>query len=113
MPKCLTGREDNLRRFGVRVAMRKPADRGHARPRTSDIPSRAVGFFNVQNLNMIDAMLQLGQEQRIPIGIEYIDALLFEAGSPCMSTARQLANCWTSSRTRSATLGLLSATWLS
>jgi len=36
-----------------------------------------VRSFNIRNLNMIDALLQLGQEQQIPIGIEYIDATAF------------------------------------
>jgi len=30
-----------------------------------------------ENKNMIDALLQLGQEQQVPIGIEYIDASAF------------------------------------
>jgi hypothetical protein len=50
---------------------------GQARPYGSDIPSRPVSSFTIRNLNMIDALLQLGQEQRIPIGIEYIDAAAF------------------------------------
>jgi hypothetical protein len=38
-----------------------------------------VSSFNIQQLNMIDTLLQLGQEQRIPIGIEYIDAAAFRS----------------------------------
>jgi hypothetical protein len=50
---------------------------GQARSHGSDTPSRPVRSFNIRNLNMIDALLQLGQEQQIPIGIEYIDATAF------------------------------------
>ena len=52
---------------------------GRARPQDSDIPSRLVRSFNIRDLNMIDALLQLGQEQQIPIGIEYIDAIAFRS----------------------------------
>jgi hypothetical protein len=38
-----------------------------------------VRSFNIRDLNMIDALLQLGQEQQIPIGIEYIDATAFRS----------------------------------
>jgi hypothetical protein len=52
---------------------------GQARPPDSDIPSRPVRSFNIRDLNMIDALLQLGREQQIPIGIEYIDATAFRS----------------------------------
>lgn len=52
---------------------------GQARPHGSDIPSRPVSLFSMRDQNMIDALLQLGQEQRIPIGIEYIDAAAFRS----------------------------------
>jgi hypothetical protein len=39
---------------------------GQARPQDSDIPSRPVRSFNIRDLNMIDALLQLGQDQQIP-----------------------------------------------
>jgi hypothetical protein len=52
---------------------------GQTRPHGSDIPSPPVRSFNIRDLNMIDALLQLGQEQRIPIGIEYIDAAAFRS----------------------------------
>ena len=47
---------------------------GRARPRGSDVSRRPVGSFRIRNLNLIDALLQLGREQQIPIGIEYVDA---------------------------------------
>jgi hypothetical protein len=47
---------------------------GQARSYGSDIPSRSVSSFSIRDLNMLDALLQLGQEQQVPIGIEYIDA---------------------------------------
>jgi hypothetical protein len=51
---------------------------GQVRPHGSDIPSRPVRSFNIRDLNMIDALLQLGQE-RVPIGIEYIDTAAFRS----------------------------------
>jgi hypothetical protein len=51
-----------------------PRTLGQIRSNRSKIPSRSVSSFNIQQLNMIDALLQLGQEQRIPVGIEHIDA---------------------------------------
>lgn len=48
----------------------------HASPSRSKLPV-PVASFAIQDLNMIDALLQLGQEQEIPIGIEYIDAAAF------------------------------------
>lgn len=50
---------------------------GQVRPHGSDVPSRPVNSFSIRDLNLIDALLQLGQEQEIPIGIEYIDAAAF------------------------------------
>lgn len=52
---------------------------GQARAHGSDIPSRPVSSFSIRDLNMIDAVLQLGQEQGVPIGIEYIDAAAFRS----------------------------------
>ena len=52
---------------------------GQARHHSSDVPSRPVNSFSIRDLNMIDASLQLGQEQGIPIGIEYIDAAAFRS----------------------------------
>src|SRR6267143_4018165 len=52
---------------------------GQARPQDSDIPSRPVRSFNIRDLNMIDALLQLGREQQIPMGIEDIDATAFRS----------------------------------
>jgi hypothetical protein len=73
----------NLRPFGIRVPVCKRADRGTGSPSSSDIPSRPVISFGIRDLNTIDAFLQLGQTQRVPIEIEYIDALPFVAGSLC------------------------------
>jgi hypothetical protein len=52
---------------------------GQSHPHHSDFPYRPISSFNIQNLNMIDALFQLGQEQRIPIGIEYTDAVAFRS----------------------------------
>ena len=49
-----------------------------ARSRPS-IALNPVDFFSIRDLNMIDALLQLGQEQQVPIGIEYIDAAAFRS----------------------------------
>ena len=59
--------------------MRNLPTLGQARPHGSDVPSRPVSSFGIRDLNMIDALLQWGQEQRIPIGIEYIDAAAFRS----------------------------------
>ena len=56
-----------------------PPTLGQARPDGSDFPSRPVSSFGIRDLNMIDALLQLGQEQQVPIGIEYIDAAAFRS----------------------------------
>jgi hypothetical protein len=56
-----------------------PRTLGQTRSNWSKIASRSVSSFNIQQLNMIDALLQLGQEQRIPVGIEYIDAAAFRS----------------------------------
>jgi hypothetical protein len=50
---------------------------GQASAFASEYHSLPVASFDVRGLNMIDALLQLGQEQRVPIGIEYIDAAAF------------------------------------
>ena len=50
---------------------------GQAAFSDSELQDRPVASFDVQELNMIDALLQLGQEQQVPIGIEYIDAAAF------------------------------------
>jgi hypothetical protein len=44
-----------------------------------ELQRRPVASFDVRELNMIDALLQLGQEQGIPIGVEYIDAAAFRS----------------------------------
>lgn len=56
-----------------------PRTLGQTRPNRFKIPSRSVSSFSIRDLNMMDALLQLGQEQRIPIGIEYIDAATFRS----------------------------------
>ena len=52
---------------------------GQVRSHGSDIPHRFVSSFSIQDLNMIDALLRLGQEQQVPFGIEYIDAAAFRS----------------------------------
>jgi hypothetical protein len=41
------------------------------------IPSREVASFNVRGLCLVDALLALGQQEQVPLGIEYVgrDAL--------------------------------------
>jgi hypothetical protein len=56
-----------------------PATSGQASPLASELPSRPVASFDVRGLNLIDALLQLGQERQVPIGIEYIDAAAFRS----------------------------------
>jgi hypothetical protein len=56
-----------------------PQTLGQTSSSRSYVPSCSVSSFNIQQLNVIDALLQLGQEQRIPIGIEYIDAAAFRS----------------------------------
>jgi len=56
-----------------------PPTLGQVRPHGSDVPSRPVNSFGIRDLNMIDGLLQLGQEQQVPIGIEYIDAAAFSS----------------------------------
>jgi hypothetical protein len=56
-----------------------PPTLGRVRPHASDVPSRPVNSFGIRDLNMIDGLLQLGQEQQVPIGIEYIDAAAFSS----------------------------------
>jgi len=41
-------------------------------------PSRRIAHFQVQDQNMIDALLQLGQQEEFGVGIDYIDAAAFE-----------------------------------
>ena len=41
-------------------------------------PSRHIEFFQVHDRNMIDALLLLGQQEQIGIGIDYIDAAAFQ-----------------------------------
>lgn len=45
----------------------------------SGIPFRPVQSFEIRDLNMIDALLRLGEEQRVPIGIEYVDTAAFRS----------------------------------
>lgn len=40
-------------------------------------PSRPVQFFAVKQRNLIDALLSFGQQERVPIAIEYIDKPAF------------------------------------
>jgi hypothetical protein len=46
---------------------------------SAGLQQRPVASFDVRESNMIDALLQLGQEQQVPIGIEYIDAAAFRS----------------------------------
>ena len=39
--------------------------------------SRKVAFFSVEQHNLIDALLSFGAQERIPIGIDYIDKAAF------------------------------------
>ena len=39
--------------------------------------SRKVAFFSVKQHNLIDALLSFGAQERIPIGIDYIDKAAF------------------------------------
>lgn len=48
-----------------------------AHPSATELRRHQVASFDIQDLNMIDALLHLGQEQQVPIGIEYIDAAAF------------------------------------
>lgn len=41
-------------------------------------PSRPVPFFRVKDRNLIDALLCFGQQERIPMAIEYIDKAAFQ-----------------------------------
>jgi hypothetical protein len=41
-------------------------------------PSRRVAQFQVQDQNMIDALLKLGHQEEFGVGIDYIDAAAFE-----------------------------------
>jgi len=41
-------------------------------------PSRPVARFQVQDRNMIDALLMFGQQEKIGIGIDYIDTTAFQ-----------------------------------
>jgi hypothetical protein len=41
-------------------------------------PTRHVAVFEVHDRNMIDALLVFGQQERIGIGIDYIDAAAFQ-----------------------------------
>lgn len=41
-------------------------------------PSRPIAQFQVHDQNMINALLKLGQQEKIGIGIDYIDAAAFE-----------------------------------
>jgi hypothetical protein len=41
-------------------------------------PSRRVLFFAAKQRNLIDALLSFGGQEKIPIGIEYIDKAAFE-----------------------------------
>ena len=56
-----------------------PATSGQAPSPASQLRSHPVASFDVRGLNLIDALLQLGQEQHVPIGIEYIDAAAFRS----------------------------------
>jgi len=41
-------------------------------------PSRRLVAFDIRQRNLIDALLLLGQQEKIPIAIEYINAIAFE-----------------------------------
>jgi hypothetical protein len=51
---------------------------GQSRSVTAVTPSRRVAFFAVKQRNLIDALLCFGQQDGIPIGIEYIDKAAFQ-----------------------------------
>ncbi len=42
-------------------------------PRGGGILAKPVGSFEVQSVSIVGALLQLGREARIPLGIEYVD----------------------------------------
>jgi hypothetical protein len=64
--------------LGVLIYLSAPiATIAQVRPFAAELQRRPVVSFDVQQRNMIDALLQLGQEQQVPIGIEYIDAAAF------------------------------------
>jgi len=51
---------------------------GQSRSAVTISPSRQVPFFEVKQRNLIDALLSLGGQEHIPIGIEYIDKAAFQ-----------------------------------
>ena len=64
--------------LGALICLSAPiATIAQVRPFAAELQRRPVVSFDVQQRNMIDALLQLGQEQQVPIGIEYIDAAAF------------------------------------
>ena len=66
--------------LGVMICLCVPnAMIAQARLSAADLRRSPVASFNVHELNMIDDLLQLGQEQQVPIGIEYIDAAAFRS----------------------------------
>lgn len=66
--------------LGLLICLSAPVTTvGQAYPSASELRRHPVASFDVQELNMIDALLQLGQEQQVPIGIEYIDAAAFRS----------------------------------
>ena len=66
--------------LGLLICLSAPvATVAQARSFASELQSHPVASFDVQQQNMIDALLQLGQEQQVPIGIEYIDAAAFRS----------------------------------
>ena len=50
---------------------------GQSRSTATFNPPRAVQFFAVKQRNLIDALLSFGQQEHIPIAIEYIDKPAF------------------------------------
>jgi hypothetical protein len=63
----------------VLLCLSAPVEIAQVHPFSAELQQRPVASFDVQQQNMIDALLQLGQEQQVPIGIEYIDAAAFRS----------------------------------
>jgi hypothetical protein len=61
----------------VLLCLSAPVAIAQVHPFSAELQQRPVASFDVEQQNMIDALLQLGQEQQVPIGIEYIDAAAF------------------------------------
>ena len=66
--------------LGLVICLSVPvATVAQAHPSAAGLRRSPVASFDVRELNIIDALLQLGQEQQVPIGIEYIDAAAFRS----------------------------------